>query len=548
MSATHEVLNQAPPLIDFSTADDPAVREALRRDGGEWGEAEVVALGERAGSAEVQDWARMAEEHPPVLHTHDRYGHRVDEVEYHPAYHRLMATAVESGQHAAAWNEPRPGAHLVRAAKFYTFAQAEPGHGCPVSMTYAAIPALRAEPELAAVYEPLLGSRSYDFGLRPPLTKRGLIAGMSMTEKQGGSDVRANTTAAVPAGDGTYLLTGHKWFTSAPMSDVFLTLAQAPEGITCFLVPRVLPDGTRNPLRLQRLKNKLGNRSNASSEVEYEQAVAWRVGEPGRGVRTIVEMVNITRLDCVIGSAAGMRAGLRQALHHAEHRRAFGAALVDQPLMRNVLADLAVESEAATTLAMRLAAALDRSEAGDAAEAAFRRLALAAGKYWVCKRGSTHAAEALECLGGNGYVEDSGMPRLYREAPLLSIWEGSGNVAALDVLRALGREQGALDAFLAEVDTTAGADARLDAAVARLRDLLTQLADPQRAQLLARRLAEQLTLVLQGSLLVRHSHPAVADAFCASRLSGDWGNAFGTLPPGVETGPILDRVRLKGDG
>ncbi|MFI0731551.1 acyl-CoA dehydrogenase family protein [Streptomyces sp. NPDC021225] len=545
MGATHEVLNQAPPLTGFSTADDPALLEALRRDGAAWGEPEVRELGALAGSAEVQDWARMAEEHPPVLHTHDRYGHRVDEVEYHPAYHRLMAAAVDSGQHAAAWGDSRPGAHLARAAKFYVFAQAEPGHGCPVSMTYAAVPALRAEPELAAAYEPLLASRVYDFGLRPPLGKRGLIAGMSMTEKQGGSDVRANTTRALPQADGSYLLTGHKWFTSAPMSDVFLTLAQADEGLTCFLVPRVLPDGTRNEMRLQRLKNKLGNRSNASSEVEYDGAVAWRVGEPGRGVRTIVEMVNVTRLDCVIGSAAGMRAGLRQALHHTEHRRAFGAELIDQPLMRNVLADLAVESEAATTLAMRLAAALDRAQAGDETEAALRRLGLAVSKYWVCKRGAAHAAEALECLGGNGYVEDSGMPRLYREAPLLSIWEGSGNVAALDVLRALGRETGALEAFLAEVDAAAGADARLDAAVARLRGLLPQLADPQRAQLLARRLAEQMTLVLQGSLLVRHSHPAVADAFCASRLDGDWGHAFGTLPPGVDTGPILDRARLK---
>ncbi|MGY0064826.1 acyl-CoA dehydrogenase family protein [Streptomyces sp. LZ34] len=545
MGATHEVLNQAPPLTGFSTADEPALLEALRRDGGGWGEQEVRELGVLAGSAEVQDWARMAEEHPPVLHTHDRYGHRVDEVEYHPAYHQLMAAAVAGGQHAAAWSEPRSGAHLVRAAKFYVFAQAEPGHGCPISMTYAAVPALRAEPELAAAYEPLLAARVYDFGLRPPLGKRGLIAGMSMTEKQGGSDVRANTTRALPQADGSYLLTGHKWFTSAPMSDIFLTLAQTDEGLTCFLVPRVLPDGTRNAMRLQRLKNKLGNRSNASSEVEYDGAVAWRVGEPGRGVRTIVEMVNVTRLDCVIGSAAGMRAGLRQALHHTEHRRAFGAELIDQPLMRHVLADLAVESEAATTLAMRLAAALDRAQAGDESEAALRRLGLAVSKYWVCKRGATHTAEALECLGGNGYVEDSGMPRLYREAPLLSIWEGSGNVAALDVLRALGRETSALDAFLAEVDAAAGADARLDAAVARLRDLLPQLTDPQRAQLLARRLAEQMTLVLQGSLLVRHSHPAVADAFCASRLGGDWGHAFGTLPPGVDTGPILERTRLK---
>ncbi|MEV4440732.1 acyl-CoA dehydrogenase family protein [Streptomyces sp. NPDC049577] len=545
MSATHEVFNQAPPLTGFSTADDPALLEALRRDGAGWGETEVRALGARAGSEEVQEWARAAEAYPPVLRTHDRFGNRVDEVDFHPAWHRLMAEAVGSGQHAAPWAEPRPGAHLLRAAKFYVWAQAEPGHGCPISMTYAAVPALRAQPELAAVYEPLLAARTYDYGLRPPLGKRGLIAGMSMTEKQGGSDVRANTTRAVPTGEGSYVVTGHKWFTSAPMSDVFLVLAQADEGLTCFLMPRVLPDGTRNAMRLQRLKDKLGNRSNASAEIEYEQAVAWRVGEPGRGVRTIVEMVNMTRLDCVLGSAAGMRAGLRQALHHAAHRRAFGAELVDQPLMRNVLADLAVESEAATVLAMRLAAALDRSEAGDAAESALRRLALAAGKYWVCKRGSAHAAEALECLGGNGYVEESGMPRLYREAPLLSIWEGSGNVAALDVLRALTREPASLEAYFAEVALAAGADPRLDAAVARLRALLGELSDPHRAQVLARRLAEQLTLVLQGSLLVRHSPPAVADAFCASRLGGDWGGAFGTLPAGTDPGPVLERVLIK---
>ncbi|MGI5531762.1 acyl-CoA dehydrogenase family protein [Streptomyces syringium] len=545
MSATHEVLNQAPPLTGFTTADDPALLEALRRDGGGWGEAEVRELGARAGSPETQEQSRLAEAHPPVLRTHDRFGHRVDEVEFHPAWHALMTAAVESGQHAAPWSQARPGAHLVRAAKFYVWAQAEPGHGCPISMTYAAVPALRAQPELAALYEPLLASRRYDYGLRPPLGKQGLIAGMSMTEKQGGSDVRANTTTAVPAGDGSYVITGHKWFTSAPMSDVFLVLAQTPEGLTCFLMPRVLPDGTRNAMRLQRLKDKLGNRSNASAEIEYERAVAWPVGELGRGVRTIVEMVNMTRLDCVIGSAAGMRAGLRQALHHTAHRRAFGAELIDQPLMRNVLADLAVESEAATLLAMRLAAALDAAEAGDAAEAALRRLALAAGKYWVCKRGSAHAAEALECLGGNGYVEESGMPRLYREAPLLSIWEGSGNVAALDVLRALAKEPAGQAAYFAEVDAAAGADARLDAAAARLRGLLGELSDPHRAQLLARRVAEQLTLVLQGSLLVRHSTPAVADAFCASRLGGEWGHAFGTLPTGTDLGPIIDRAVAK---
>ncbi|MFI9045324.1 acyl-CoA dehydrogenase family protein [Streptomyces sp. NPDC053427] len=545
MTVTHEVLNQAPPLTEFSTADEPALLEALRREGAEWGEPEVTALGALAGTQAVQDQARWAEEQPPRLHTHDRHGHRIDEVEFHPAWHQLMTVAVEHGLHGAPWSDDRPGAHLVRAAKFYVWSQAEPGHGCPISMTYAAVPALRAAPELAAQYEPLLASRTYDFGLRAPLTKAGLIAGMSMTEKQGGSDVRANTTRAVPAGDGTYRITGHKWFTSAPMSDVFLALAHTAEGLTCFLVPRVLPDGTRNGMHLMRLKDKLGNRSNASSEIEYDEAVAWPVGDPGRGVRTIVEMVNMTRLDCVLGSAAGMRAGLRQALHHTAHRRAFGRELDQQPLMRAVLADLAIESEAATLLAMRLAAAVDRAQAGDAGEAALRRLALAAGKYWVCKRGSTHAAEALECLGGNGYVEESGMPRLYREAPLLSIWEGSGNVAALDVLRALGKEPASLDAFFAEVDAAAGADRRLDAAVAGVREMLGGLAVPERAQLMARSLAERMALVLQGSLLVRHSHPAVADAFCASRLGGQWGHAFGTLPTGVDLGAILDRARLK---
>ncbi|MFE5737701.1 acyl-CoA dehydrogenase family protein [Streptomyces celluloflavus] len=545
MTVTHEVVNQAPPLTGFSTADEPALLEALQREGAGWGVREVAELGALAGSEPVQEQARWAEEQPPRLRTHDRFGHRVDEVEFHPAWHQLMTVAVEHGLHAAPWADDRPGAHLVRAAKFYVWSQAEAGHGCPVSMTYAVVPALRAAPDLAARYEPLLTARSYDFGLRAPLGKAGLIAGMSMTEKQGGSDVRTNTSRAVPAGDGTYRITGHKWFTSAPMSDLFLALARTEEGLSCFLLPRVLPDGTRNGMRLMRLKDKLGNRSNASAEIEYDEAVAWPVGEPGRGVRTIVEMVNMTRLDCVLGSAAGMRAGLRQALHHTAHRRAFGRELDQQPLMRSVLADLAVESEAATVLAMRLAAAVDRSHAGDAAEAALRRLALAAGKYWVCKRGSTHAAEALECLGGNGYVEESGMPRLYREAPLMSIWEGSGNVAALDVLRALTKEPAALDAFFAEVDAAAGADRRLDAAVAGVRTMLAGAADPERAQLMARSLAERMALVLQGSLLVRHSHPAVADAFCASRLGGEWGNAFGTLPAGADLASILERARLK---
>jgi putative acyl-CoA dehydrogenase len=538
---THEVFNQVPPLAGHDAADDPALLDGLDREGAGWAAPEVHELGRLGGAATAIEHGRLANEHPPVLRTHDRHGHRIDEVEFHPAWHELMRTAVGHGLHAAPWADERPGAHVARAAKFYVW-RPDAGHGCPISMTYAAVPALRHSPDLAARYEPLLTATAYDFGLRPPLTKRGLLAGMSMTEKQGGSDVRANTTAAHPEPDGTYRLVGHKWFTSAPMCDVFLTLAQAPGGLTCFLVPRVLPDGTRNPMRLMRLKDKLGNRSNASAEIEYEHAVAWRVGDEGRGVRTIIDMVNLTRLDCVIGAAAGMRQGLITAAHHATHRRAFGRYLVDQPLMRNVLADLAVESEAATVLMMRLAGATDRSARGDAGETAFKRLALAVGKYWVCKRWPAHAAEALECLGGNGYVEESGMPRLFRESPLNSIWEGSGNVAALDVLRAVAKEPEVVEAFRAEVSAAAGADPRLDAALRRVQ---ADLSDHDDLELRARRVVERLALVLQGALLVRHGHPAVADAFCASRLGGDHGRAFGTLPSGVDFAAIIARAAPK---
>ncbi|GGM24420.1 acyl-CoA dehydrogenase [Micromonospora sonchi] len=538
---THEVFNQVPPLAGHDAADDPALLDGLAREGAGWATDEVRELGRLAGTEPAIEHGRLANEHPPVLRTHDRYGHRIDEVEFHPSWHELMRTAVGHGLHAAPWADDRVGAHVARAAKFYTW-RPDAGHGCPISMTYAAVPALRHAPDLAARYEPLLTTTAYDFGLRAPLTKRGLLAGMSMTEKQGGSDVRANTTAARPQPDGSYRLTGHKWFTSAPMCDLFLTLAQAPGGLTCFLLPRVLPDGSRNPMRLMRLKDKLGNRSNASSEVEYDDAVAWRVGDEGRGVRTIIDMVNLTRLDCVIGAAAGMRQGLITAAHHAAHRRAFGRHLVDQPLMRNVLADLAVESEAATVLMMRLAGATDRSARGDATETAFKRIALAVGKYWVCKRWPGHAAEALECLGGNGYVEESGMPRLFRESPLNSIWEGSGNVAALDVLRALAGQPEVMAAFRAEVAAAAGADPRLDAAA---RQALAALADPADLEVRARRVVEQLALLLQGALLVRYGHPAVADAFCASRLGGDRGHAYGTLPAGVDFAAIIDRATPK---
>jgi len=537
--ATHEVTNQVPPLVGHDVADDPVLLAGLEREGAGWHAADLHRIGRLAGSEEAQRWGDEANRVEPVLRTHDRYGHRIDEVEFHPAWHSLMDVAVSEGLAGAPWADARPGSHVARAASSYTWGQVEAGHGCPVSMTYAVVPALRTSPDLAAVYEPLLTSRTYDPGLRVPTSKAGLLAGMGMTEKQGGSDVRANTTVATAQPDGTWTLRGHKWFTSAPMCDLFLVLAQAPAGLSCFLVPRILPDGARNPFRIQRLKDKLGNRSNASSEPEFDGTVAWLVGEEGRGVRTIIEMVAMTRLDCVIGSAGGMRAAVVQAVHHARHRSAFDGALIDKPLMRNVLADLQLESEAATTLMFRLAGAVDRASRGDADEQAFKRLAVAVGKYWVCKRQPSVVVEALECLGGNGYVEDSGMPRLYREAPLNSIWEGSGNVQALDVLRAMTREPASVEAFFAELDRARGADPRLDDAVVGLKAGLADLDDIESR---ARRLVERMALALQGALLVRHAPQAVADAFCATRLAGDWGSAFGTLPRGVDTGGILSRA------
>ncbi|MCZ4076859.1 acyl-CoA dehydrogenase family protein [Rhodococcus sp. H36-A4] len=540
--ARHEVTNQVPELVDYDASDQPSVLEAMHRAGADHALDELHRVGRLAGSAEAIGWGDAAEANRPVLRTHDRYGNRVDEVVYDPSYHRLMGRSVELGLAGTAWTNPTPNPHLVRAAKFSVWGQVDAGHGCPISMTYGVVPALRANAELSAQYEPLLTSTEYDPGLRDPLSKNGLIAGMSMTEKQGGSDVRANTSAAKPMSDGTYRITGHKWFTSAPMSDVFLVLAQAPGGLSCFFVPRVLPDGTRNTFALQRLKDKLGNHSNASSEVEYDNTVGWLVGEEGRGVPTIVEMVNMTRLDCTIGSATGMRVGVTQAAHHAAHRRAFGATLADQPLMRNVLADLAVEAEAATTVALWLADITDKAVSGDTQADALRRISLAVSKYYVCKRAPMHAAEALECLGGNGYVEESRMPRLYREAPLMSIWEGSGNVAALDALRAMAKQPHTLTAFFDEVKLAKGADSHLDSAISELE---TQFADFATIQYRARRVVGKMAQVLQGSLLVRHGHPAVADAFTVSRLGNDHGDVFGTLPHGTDTAAIIERATPK---
>ncbi|MCT7658240.1 acyl-CoA dehydrogenase family protein [Mycobacterium deserti] len=541
MPDTHVVTNQVPLLEDYNPATAPALTEALIREGGQWGLEEVADVGALGGSQQAQRWGELADRNQPILRTHDRYGHRVDEVEYDPAYHELMTAAIRHGLHAAPWADDRPGAHVVRAAKMSAWTP-EPGHVCPISMTYAVVPALRHNADLARVYEPLLTSRRYDPELKPATTKLGITAGMSMTEKQGGSDVRAGTTQATRNADGSYRLTGHKWFTSAPMCDIFLVLAQAPGGLSCFLLPRILPDGTRNRMFLQRLKDKLGNHANASSEVEYDGATAWLVGEEGRGVATIIEMVNLTRLDCTLGSATSMRSGLARAIHHAQHRKTFGEYLIDQPLMRNVLADLAVEAEGATIVAMRMAGATDAAVRGDDREALLRRIGLAASKYWVCKRATPHAAEAMECLGGNGYVEESGMPRLYREAPLMGIWEGSGNVSALDTLRAMATRPECIEVLFDELAIAAGQDARLDARVDALR---IALGDLETIQYRARKVAEDICLALQGSLLVRHGHPAVAEAFLATRLGGQWGGAFGTMPIGLDLSPILERALVK---
>jgi len=546
MATTHSVSNQAPPLVGYDVfTADRALSEGVARHAAPQRLAEITAelgaLGRTAGSAEALLWGEQANANEPVLRTHDRYGNRIDEVGFHPAWHSLLTTATAAGLTGDAWT--RPDGHLRRAAGFLVWSQAESGHGCPVSMTHAAVPALRTDPALAAQWVPRLTSRQYQPGLLPPQDKAGCLAGMGMTEKQGGSDVRANTTRAEPlAAAGEYLLTGHKWFCSAPMSDVFLVLAQAPGGLSCFVLPRVLPDGSRNTFLIQRLKDKLGNRSNASSEVEFDGTWAQLLGEEGRGVATIIEMVAATRMDCVLGSASLMRQAVAQATHHAAYRSAFGGPLIDKPLMRNVLADLALESEAATTAALRLAASFDLDTPQ---ERDFRRMAVAVSKYWITKRCPVVAAEALECLGGNGYVEESGMPRLFRESPLNSVWEGSGNVNALDVLRVLAREPRAVAAFTAELRLAEGADRFFDAA---LKELLAELTDPALAdglELRARWVVERLALLLQGSLLLRHAPAPVADAFCASRLGGAWGSTFGTLPgsAAASLAGIVDRAR-----
>lgn len=541
---THEVKNQPPPLQNYNLfTEDKALAEGLITEGGQWAEERVSAFGELMGTPSMIELGFQANRNPPILKTHDRYGNRIDEVEFHPAYHNLMKTAMKAELHTLPWNETRRGAHVARAALMYLMTQVECGILCPISMTFASVPSLRHQPEVAREWEPRIRSTEYDPRFIPAARKYGATIGMAMTEKQGGSDVRANTTVARPVGEGgsggEYELTGHKWFCSAPMCDAFLTLAQTERGLSCFLVPRWLPDGTRNRFFIQRLKDKLGNRSNASSEIEYNGTYAVMIGKEGRGVPTIIDMVSHTRLDCLLNSAGLMRQALSQATHHAAHRSAFGRLLIDQPLMQNVLADLAIESEAATLGMLRLARAYDEARSDEKARS-FARIATAVLKYWVCKRTPGHVYEALECHGGGGFVEESVMPRVYREAPLASIWEGSGNVICLDILRAMEREPDTLNLFFEELSLARGADKRLDRFVS---DLRKEMNDLSTLEMKARIVAGKMALALQAALIVRHSPSFVADAFCASRLGGECAGVYGMLSADTDFKSIIERAR-----
>lgn len=542
MAETHEVQNQPPALQNYNLyTQDQALVEAVQREGAAWAQADIAAFGALTGSREVIELGFQANENKPVLYTHDNYGHRIDEVRFHPAYHRLMQISLENGLHSSHWTDPKPGAHVARAAKFYMQSQVDAAHGCPVTMTSAAIPALLEQPDIAAQWAPKIMACQYDHRNVPVAHKQAVTIGMAMTEKQGGSDVRTNTVRAHPLGAGgpgqAYELVGHKYFVSAPMCDAFLVLAQTQSGLSCFLLPRWRPDGSKNPMQIQRLKNKMGNVANASCETELRGAYAQMVGGEGRGVATILNMVAMTRFDCMIGSSGGMRQAVAQALHHCAHRSAFGKRLAEQPLMQNVLADLVIEHEAALALTLRIARALDSHSES---EKQLVRMGTAVGKYWICKRTPAHAYEAMECIGGSGVMEDCIMPRLFRESPVNSIWEGSGNVQCLDMLRAMHRNAGSVDTYMNEVQAAAGADRRLDQYVARLG---SELLDPSAIEYRARGLVEKMALALQGSLLVRSGNSAVADAFCASRLGGDSsGLTFGNLPRGVDCAGIIQRA------
>jgi putative acyl-CoA dehydrogenase len=547
LADTHEVINVGRELVDVDLyRQDAALVEAVQREGAAWADAALGEFGRLAGSADYLELGVQANQNPPVLDTHDRFGRRVDLVKFHPAYHQLMRSAIEHGLHSSPWTDPRPGAHVARAAHTYLQTQVEAGHGCPITMTFASVPALQTTPALAAAWLPKITARIYDPRNVPDGQKQGLTIGMAMTEKQGGSDVRANTTRAYPLGAGEgpgapYELVGHKYFVSAPMCDAFLVLAQAPGGLSCFLLPRWRPDGSKNPLQVLRLKRKMGNVSNASSETELRGALAWMVGDEGRGVRTIIEMVAMTRFDCMIGSTAGQRAAAAQALHHCSIRSAFGQVLNRQPLMQNVLADLVLEHEGSLALTMRLARALDHRDHPQQGqhEDALVRLVTAVGKYWICKRTPQHAYEAMECIGGSGVMEDSPFPRLYREAPVNAIWEGSGNVQCLDVLRAMQKSPEVVGAFFAELAKARGANASLDRWTAALH---AEFGDRDDLEYRARHVVDRMALAIQAALLVQHAPPAVADAFCASRLQGEGHRQYGTLPCGVDCAAILRRA------
>ena len=547
MADTHEPFNLGTELVDYDMyRQDRALVDAVHREGAAWADESLGRFGRLTGSADYLELGALANRHPPELDTHDRFGRRVDLVRFHPAYHQLMRTAIEQGIHASPFTDPRPGAHVARAARMYLQSQVEAGHGCPVTMTFAAVPALRHTPALAALWEPKILSPVYDPRNVPDGDKQGLTIGMAMTEKQGGSDVRANTTRALPAGaaDGpgaAYELVGHKFFVSAPMCDAFLVLAQAPGGLSCFLVPRWRPDGSKNPLQVLRLKRKMGNTSNASSETELRGALGWMVGAEGRGVRTIIDMVASTRFDCMVGSSAAQRMAVSLALHHCSERSAFGRLLNQQPLMRNVLADLVLEHEGSLALTMRMARAMDqRSDPLHGAhEDALARLVTAVGKYWICKRTPGHAVEAMECIGGSGVMEDSPFPRLYREAPVNAIWEGSGNVQCLDVLRAMRKTPAVVDGFFAELAKARGGHAALDRWTAALQAEFNDGAD---LEYRARDVVDRMALAIQAALLVQHAGAAVADAFCASRLQGGGHRHYGTLPRGVDVAAIIERA------
>jgi putative acyl-CoA dehydrogenase len=541
-NVTHEVLNQPRPLVDYDLfAGNRPLRDALKLNAPDLETAELARLGAKLGTADMQTHARLANVHTPQLRSHDRFGHRIDQVEFHPSYHVLMTQAVGAGLHGTPWIDATPSPHVRRAAAFMLFTELEPSVLCPISMTYAATPALRRNAAIYSDWSPKLASRDYDPALKLWRDKAGLTMGMGMTEKQGGSDVRANTSQAVPDGQDDwgqrYRITGHKWFLSAPMCDAFLVLAQTPGGLSCFFLPRVLPDGSVNAMFIQRLKDKLGNKANASCEVEFRDALAWRVGEEGRGVPQILEMGVMTRMDCALGTSGLMRQALSLALDHTAQREAFGKRLIDQPLMRNVLADLALESEASTALAIRLARAFDRT--GDAHETTIARLLTPISKFWICKRGSHFGQEAMECLGGNGYVEENGegvMARIYREMPVNSIWEGAGNIMALDLLRAL-RGLDAAAALAHELAPAKGAHAALD----RLAAALPARVDAMATEVEARRLAQDVALAVQAALLYQTAPPAVFGAFCDSRIAGNWGQAFGTLASGTDFDAIITR-------